>query len=386
MSGWDGFGRPIVLDSGRRDLDDRRLRWLALHLFFAADPGKRWKFLKWLRASRPVPDLRPDGPGDFGPAGGRLDRDTWDRALERARRELEILRRKAYTLLTLEDPEYPEGLKEIYDPPFVLYCAGRTEALANPAVAVVGSRKPTAYGRVMAEKLGDDLASRGCVIVSGMARGIDACAHSGALRSGRTVAVLGSGLDICYPRENGGLFERIMEKGAVLSEFPLGTPPLGHHFPIRNRIISGLSLGLVVVEAADRSGSLISAKFALDQGREVLAVPGSAFSEQSRGANGLLRDGAGLVETWEDVAGALPPPWKENLLAEKDKKGQNRRDSLDREEKALIGVLSPEIPIHIDDLAEKTGHSVARLLALLLGLELKGWVVQHPGKNFLRRT
>ena len=366
-------------------MEDGQFRWLALHRLSWEYPGTRLKILQRLRSAGGGFDFLRPGAGCHDPASEWAGRTAWERALGAAAKELEKIRRKAYTLLTLEDPEYPESLKEIYDPPFVLYCAGRTEALANPAVAIVGSRKPTPSGRVMAEKLGDDLGSRGCVIVSGMARGIDACAHAGALRSGRTVAVLGSGLDVCYPRENRGLFERITERGAVLTEFPLGTPPLSHHFPIRNRIISGLVLGLVVVEAAERSGSLITAKFALDQNREVLAVPGSAFSEQSRGTNGLLKAGAGLVENWEDVAEALPSPWKENLLAEKEKKKENRRDSLDREERRLVGEVSPEIPIHIDDLAEKTGHSIARLLALLLGLELKGWVVQHPGKYFLRR-
>jgi DNA processing protein len=367
-------------------VDEGRFRWLALHLLSWEFPGTRLKFLKRLRSEEGGFGSLRAGADGIAPAGEWAGRAAWGRAFERAGRELEKIRRKAYTLLTLEDPGYPEALKEIYDPPFVLYCAGRTEALTNPAVAIVGSRKPTAYGRMMAERLGDDLGSRGCIVVSGLARGIDSCAHSGALRSGRTVAVLGSGLDVCYPRENRRLFERIVEGGAVLSEFPLETPPLGHHFPIRNRVISGLSLGLVVVEAAERSGSLISAKFALDQGREVLAVPGSAFSGQSRGANGLLKAGAGLVESWEDVAEALPSPWRENLLAENGKKKENRRDSLDREERRLVDELSPETPVHIDDLAERTGHSIARLLALLLGLELKGWVVQHPGKYFLRRT
>jgi len=366
---------------------DRRLFWLALHFLSWEESGVRSKFLRaWRLREGRTGALQNENPFGFDAVEAWCGGAAIGRAVDRAGEELEIIRRKAYTLLTFEDPGYPEALKEIYDPPFVLYCAGRTEALIQPAVAVVGSRKPTAYGRRMAEKLGDDLGSRGCVIVSGMALGIDSCAHSGALRSGRTVAVLGSGLDVCYPRENRGLCERIAARGAVLSEFPLGTAPLSHHFPIRNRIISGLSLALVVVEAAARSGSLISARFALDQGRDVLAVPGSALSELSRGTNGLLKAGAGLVESWVEVAEALPSPWRENLLAEKEKKEENRRDSLDREESRLVDELSPESPVHIDDLAEKTGHSIARLLALLLGLELKGWVVQYPGKYFLRRS
>jgi DNA processing protein len=306
------------------------------------------------------------------------------RALAAAEAELEKIRRMAYTLLTFEDPGYPRDLREIFDPPPVLYCAGRAEVLDEPAVAVVGSRRPTPYGRAIAEKLAGDLASRGCVIVSGLAVGIDACAHWGALRQGRTIAVLGSGLDVFYPKVNRGLAEKIMERGAVLSEFPLGTKPLQKNFPVRNRIISGLSLGLVVVEAAERSGSLISAGFALDQGRQVMAVPGNVTSELSRGANGLVKAGARLVESWEDVADELPSPWREKLLAQRQEKVDNSPDSLSEDESRLMKELPTDDAVHVDDLAERTNLPVSGLLALLLGLELRGLVVQHPGKLFQR--
>jgi DNA processing protein len=307
------------------------------------------------------------------------------RALALAGREVEKIGRKAYTLLTLEDPGYPGYLREIFDPPFVLFCEGDAEVLRNPAVAVVGARRPTPYGRAVAEKLAEELAGRGCVVASGLALGIDACAHRGALRQGRTIAVLGSGLDVPYPRENRGLAREISERGAVVTEYPLETPPLAEHFPVRNRIISGLAIGLVVVEAARRSGSLISAKLALSQDREVMAVPGNVTSELSHGTNDLIRDGAKLVESWEDVAEALPSPWRENLLARRDEKEENGPDSLSRDERRLIGELSVDAALPIDELAERTGLSVSALLALLLGLELKGAVVQHPGKQFQRR-
>jgi DNA processing protein len=192
-------------------------------------------------------------------------------------------------------------------------------------------------------------------------------------------------LDVPYPRENCGLAREIAGKGAVLSEFSLGTPPLAEHFPIRNRIISGLSLGLVVVEAARRSGSLISARLALSQDREVMAVPGNVTSAWSWGSNGLIRDGAKLVESWQDVAEALPSPWRENLLAQKSEKEENSPDSMSREERRLVSELPVDAALPIDELAEKTGISISGLLALLLGLELKGVVVQHPGKLFQRR-
>lgn len=304
--------------------------------------------------------------------------------LDRAAKEFDRSKEKGYSLLTLGDVEYPSLLREIFDPPPVLYCAGRTDVLERPAVAVVGSRRPTPYGRGMAERLARDLAERGIVIVSGLAIGIDAAGHEGALGGGRTVAVLGSGLDTPYPKSNRKLFDRIAAEGAVISEFPLGTEPLATNFPRRNRIISGLSLALVVVEAAEKSGSLISAGFALEQGREVLAVPGNATSEMSRGANGLIKAGAKLVARWEDVAEELPPPFGEALLAQRA--GETAPlPLLSAEEAAVWGLLSPETPAHVDELLERTELSISELLTILLGLEIKGVAAEVPGKRFVRR-
>jgi DNA processing protein len=366
-------------------VDDRNLCWLALHLIFYG-PGTAVR--RVLGRFPSVLDIFRAGRSDF--EGLRLEKDTVEaivsgQAIGRAGEEVEKIGRKAYTLLTIEDPGYPGYLREIYDPPFVLYCEGDPETLRDAAVAVVGTRRPTPYGRAVAEKLAADLAGRGLVVTSGLALGIDACAHRGALKKGRTVAVLGSGLDVPYPLENISLAREIAGRGAVVTEFALGTPPLAEHFPVRNRIISGLSLGLVVVEAARRSGSLISARLALSQDREVMAVPGNVTSAESWGSNGLIRDGAKLVESWEDVAEALPSPWRENLLAERDEKVENSQDSLSREERRLVSELPVDAALHIDELAERTGLSVSGLLALLLGLELKGAVVQHPGKQFQRR-
>jgi DNA processing protein len=366
-------------------MDDHDLCWLALHLLFHGPSAAARRVAARFAA---VTDVFRAARADF--EGLRLDGPALEailtgRALDLARRELEKIGRKGYTLLTLGHPEYPGYLREIFDPPFVLYCEGDTETLRDPAVAVVGARRPTPYGRGVAEKLAGDLAGRGCVIASGMAAGIDACAHRGALKKGRTVAVLGSGLDVPYPWENRGLAREIVGRGAVVTEFAIGTPPLAENFPVRNRIISGLSLGLVVVEAARKSGSLITAKLALSQDREVMAVPGNVTSDLSVGPNGLIRDGARPVASWEDVAEGLPSPWRENLLARRDEKEENSEASLSRDERRLLGELAVDAALPIDELAERTGLSVSSLLALLLGLELKGAVVQHPGKEFQRR-
>ena len=304
--------------------------------------------------------------------------------MKQAKREMERMESYGYELLTLEDEAYPAQLREIYDPPFVLYCAGQTEALREPAVAVVGTRNPSPYGKTVAEKLAADLAGRGLVVISGLARGIDSAAHWGALEKGKTVAVLGSGLARIYPRENRRLFERIMENGAVVSEFPLDAEPLSHHFPQRNRLISGLSLGLVVVEAAERSGSLISARLALEQDREVMAVPGSVASLLSRGVHRLIKEGAKLVETWEDVAEELPSPVRESLLERAGESGRRAPD-LSPEEQDVYNRLDTESLTHVDELVERTEYTVSEILAILLNLELKGLVFQSPGKNYLRR-
>jgi len=365
-------------------MDDRTLDWLAFHLAFLPSRGAGRRALERFGDIAKVVRARPSDFDGLGLPADAVRAIAGGEALAAAKRELELIHRKAYTLLTLEDPGYPRYLREIFDAPPVLYCAGRADVLEDPAVAVVGSRRPTPYGRALAEKLAGELASRGCAIVSGLAVGIDACAHWGAMRNGRTIAVLGSGLDVLYPRVNAGLAGKIVERGAVLSEFPLGTEPLQWNFPVRNRIISGLALGLVVVEAAERSGSLISAGFALDQGREVMAVPGNVTSDLSRGTNRLIKAGAALVETWEDVAGELPSPWRENLLAQRTEKGDNTGDPLNEDESRLMKELPTDAAVHVDELADRTGLPVAGLLALLLGLELRGLVVQHPGKLFQR--
>jgi DNA processing protein len=304
--------------------------------------------------------------------------------LQKAEKEISWLESKGFFILTVKDREYPEYLREIFDPPLVLYGAGSKKILGQASVSIVGARKPSPYGRAIAERLSQDLASRGLVVVSGLARGIDSMSHWGALKEGRTVAVLGSGLDVLYPRENRDLFQKILEKGAVITEYPRKSPPLGFHFPLRNRIISGLSRALIVIEATKRSGSLISARLALEQNREVMAVPGNITSSLSQGTNWLIKGGAKLVEDWKDVAEELSSPLREQILSQTEKPGEKALP-LSPEEKRVYNLLVPDALKSVDELVEESRLSVSEVLSLLLSLELKDLVTQRPGKFYQRK-
>jgi DNA processing protein len=316
---------------------------------------------------------------------------------EEAARELERVRElEGAEVLVLDDGAYPALLREIPDPPITLYVRGRwAECLESPCVALVGSRRCSTYGQNVALMLARDLASRGVTIVSGLARGIDAAAHRGALEaSGRTVGVLGTGLDEVYPRDHRKLAAEILERGgALVTQFPLGTPPVAENFPYRNRIISGLSLGVVVVEAAENSGSLITARLALEQGREVYAVPGNITSRNSFGTNYLIKGaGAKLVQQWQDVAAEFPPDIAAALLPPEPKKGAKRGATaaalpadLSTAERAVLKLISTDEPAHIDALAESSGLPVQELSGVLLALEMRDLIRQLPGKCFVRK-
>jgi DNA processing protein len=282
-------------------------------------------------------------------------------------------------IITFSDPDYPTLLRHIHDPPPVLYVYGELHP-DSLNIAIVGSRNATSYGRTATERLSDGLAQRGFTVVSGMARGIDAAAHIGALAAGgKTIAVLGCGLDTVYPAENKSLFYRIAKSGAVISEFPFLTPPEAHNFPVRNRIISGLALGTVIVEATHKSGSLITARLAAEQGREVFAVPGSITSFKSMGTHRLIKQGAKLVEHVDDIIEELNIARPIPSIAAKEEP----TISLTPEEKKIIDELSP-YPVHIDRLVRHLSLSAAQVSSLLLQLELKGLVTQSPGKLFAR--
>ena len=297
--------------------------------------------------------------------------------------ELDQVNQKGYEIITLTDSSYPPLLKEIPDPPPFLYVSGCLDG-SPKNIAVVGSRNPTAYGISTTHKLCADLSANDITIISGMALGIDTAAHQGALAGkGKTVAVLGSGFNNIYPSQNQRLFERISEEGAVITEFALSAEPEAHHFPIRNRIISGMSMGTIVVEATRRSGSLITARLSAEQNREVFAVPGSIQSFKSTGTHALIKQGAKLVENAQDVIEELAAYMDTPGLPEDRVQNHSARkqSSLSPQERAVCDILSP-YPEHIDKIVRKTHIESGKMLSLLLQLELKGIVQQLPGKYF----
>jgi DNA processing protein len=309
-----------------------------------------------------------------------------------AEREVRLAAKHGVRLITPQDPAWPALLDPLPDAPLVLWVRG-TLPSARVRIAVVGSRRPTSYGRHVATGTAGSLAAKGVEVVSGGARGVDSLAHRGALETeGTTVAVLGSGLLRPYPAENERLFDRIAENGAVVSEFPLETPPLAKHFPRRNRLISGLSAAVVVVEAAERSGTLLTAGHALEQGREVMAVPGPVTSDRSIGCHRLIQQGAKLVQNTADIIDELSPMYREALRPRLDsavpasqKEGPDAGPPLEPDEAAVLAFLDPVRPMHVDELAEKAPFGIARLQAALFGLVLGGSVEEQSGRYYLCR-
>lgn len=314
---------------------------------------------------------------------------------EKAEEELEKLKEIGADVLVLDDGSYPYLLREIADPPITLYVKGNwQECLDAPCVAIVGSRRCSTYGENASLMLSRDLAERGICIVSGLARGIDSAAHRGAIEAkGKTIAVLGTGIGQVYPKENAKLVEQILDAGgAVVSQFPLETPPIPENFPYRNRIISGLSLGVLIVEASERSGSLITARLAMEQNREVFAVPGNITSKNSFGTNYLIKSGAKLVQQWQDVVAELPadiaaailPPQIERKEERSNQKNLAPAD-LSESERTIWQLLSPDEPTHIDVLIETSGFSVGDLSTALLKLEIRELIRALPAQYFVRK-
>jgi DNA processing protein len=312
-----------------------------------------------------------DALGLEGPARA----DQMARAGARARAATAEAACQRLTIVSGLDGRYPALLSAIPDPPLVLWVSGDASWLDKPAIAVVGSRHGSASGLAMARQLGRELAEAGLMVVSGMARGIDGAAHRGALEAGgATVAVLGNGLDVTYPPEHAALAKDIASRGALVSEFPPGTPPLAAHFPLRNRIISGLCRAVVVVEASERSGSLITARAALEQGRDVLAVPGNVASGRYRGGHALIKDGARLVETVGDILEEIAWPAPGARPPDSDWKSRDRND--------LLSLIRPGSVLDLDALAAETGRSAGDLLAELGTLEIAGRIRRLPGGGF----
>ena len=317
------------------------------------------------------------------------------KSAELAREEIARAAAADIVMVSLDDPSYPPRLKEIYDPPLVLRVRGNAEALTWPGIAMVGTRHPTPYGSGMAERLACDLAAQGLVIISGMARGVDTSSHRGAITAkGKTVAVFGTGVDVIYPKENSRLSEQILALGgALISEFPLGKFAAPQNFPIRNRIISGMSCGVLVVEAAEYSGTRITARCALEQNRDVFAVPGNVTNKNSWGPNILIKQGAKLVATWEDVWEDLPTEVRLALTpsASPESTGGSSASlfpdtGLPPHEKRILGMLKADTATHIDEIVERLENemSSSEIFAALFELELSGKLRQMPGKNFVK--
>lgn len=364
--------------------------WLTLSLLPGLGCVLIWRLVR--QAGSPGEALRlgarPSAVPGIGPRLLALMADSAQVAVARqlAQRELERIERLGISLLSLYSPDYPELLRTIPDPPVLLYCRGDLAILRQPTVAVIGSRAATDYGRRMAALLAAELVAQDITIVSGAAYGIDAAAHRGALRAGgATVAVLGCGVDVVYPRAHADLFQELAAQGLLLSEYPLGTPPEGFRFPARNRIISGLAKGVVVVEATEKSGSLITARLALDQGREVFAVPGRIDSPKSSGTHRLIQQGAHLVHGATDIVEALA--WESGTgpcgLAEKAAATGPSPQVSPAEQHLLLSLEA--YPRDIDTLVRMTGLPIVDLHTLLLQLELKGLIRQLPGQLYERR-
>jgi DNA processing protein len=315
--------------------------------------------------------------------------------LKEAESEIKEVARADCQLLAYSSEAYPPLLREIADPPLFLYVRGNVQVLSEHALAVVGSRRPSAYGLQVARRLSRDLAERSLVIVSGLARGIDSAAHHGALEAkGKTVAVQGRGMDAIYPSENRRLAEKVAESGAIVSEFPLGTGPTPENFPIRNRIISGLSLGVLIVEASEYSGSLITARLATEQNREVFAVPGNITTAQSFGPNHLIKQGAKLVDQWMDIVEEFPPEVRMQLLPSGEASDEEQpaagtgalfEQSLTPEQKRVFEALQVDEALFVDAILDAVSLPQTQVLQVLLELEMSGLIRQLPGKNFIRK-
>jgi len=352
--------------------------WIALSMLPEVGPVGAGKLLSAFGTPEKIFDARVndliavDGIG-ISRANSITGFSSWDMV----EKQVEMIEREGIQAVHVGDSAYPEMLKEISDPPVVVYVRGDIRPQDKYAIAIVGSRNLTHYGEAVAESISRELTSMGFTIASGMARGVDSISHKSAIKAGgRTIAVLGSGVDVPYPPENKMLMNRIAEAGYLLSELPPGSPPDKENFPKRNRLISGLSLGVLVVEATSKSGALITARCALEQGREVFAVPGNITSPNSEGTNELIRKGASLTLKAEDVLSELAPVLK-GFIRSRDRV----KIEVTEEEGRLCSLLSGE-PKQVDVISRESGLPASKVLAVLLGLELKGAVKQITGKRF----
>ncbi|MGC2112490.1 MAG: DNA-processing protein DprA [Candidatus Korobacteraceae bacterium] len=373
----------------------RKLQWLGLSLTPGVGAGRGRKLVDHFGSVERIYAASLTELEAAGLPGAAAQSIALGKSLELAAAEYDHAREAGAIIFVPGDAEYPRRLLEIYDPPLVLYIKGNAQVLDQPGIAVIGTRHPTPYGLGMAERLACDLAARGLIIFSGMARGVDTAAHRGALNAhGRTVAIWGTGIDEVYPKENRKLAEQILESGgAILSEFPLGTFPAPQNFPIRNRIISGISVGVLVLEAGEYSGTRVTARCALEQGRDVYAVPGNVTNKLSWGPNTLIKQGAALVATWEDVWEALPAdtrlaltPLEQPASTEASPASLFQGAELPPAEKRVLALLRQDESTHIDQLIERLAShlSSSEIFNALFELELSGRIRALPGKYYVR--
>ena len=371
------------------------LEWLAISLTPGLGPTKARKLVEHFGSAEAVLRASLTELESTGIQAVSAQSIATGKSAELAREEIARAAAAEIAMVSMDDPSYPPRLKEIYDPPLILRVRGNPEVLTRPGIAMVGTRHPTPYGSGMAERLGCDLAAQGLVIISGMARGVDTASHRGAISAkGKTIAVFGTGVDVIYPKENSRLAEQILALGgALISEFPLGTFAAPQNFPIRNRIISGMSVGVLVLEAAEYSGTRITARCALEQNRDVFAVPGNVTNKNSWGPNTLIKQGAKLVATWEDVWEDLPPEVRLALTptASPESPGSSSAslfpdEGLPPHEKRILSLLKADETTHIDEIVEKLENdlSSSEIFAALFELELAGKIRQMPGKNFVK--
>jgi DNA processing protein len=386
---------------------EEELHWLALRLVPGLGPRKSGMLIDRFRTPQAVFRASLTELEGLGLSGSLARSIQSGCSFEEAAGQQQKMLDSGALAIPITHPLYPEPLRQIFDPPVLLFARGNPDLLRGVGFAVVGTRRPTPYGLAVSEKLSGDLARAGLTIVSGMARGIDTAAHRGALAAeGKTIAVLGCGADIVYPSENKKVAAEIVAKGLILSEFPMGSIAFPQNFPIRNRVISGICAGLLVVEGAQYSGSAITAKLALDQGRELFAVPGNITNKLSWGPNLLIKQGAKLVQDWNDVIVDLPPAIRRRLIDEGRQRiinegltvtSEEGLESLPPEQPSLLGgpegevgrkvlrILKTDAPVHLDQLLEQLSDcSSSELIAALFELEMLGLAKQMPGKNFVR--
>jgi DNA processing protein len=375
---------------------ERRLAWLALVLTPGLGPKRILKAAQTLQEMSRLFRLSLTELESLNFPATSAQFIFTGKARGEAEQELTRVQEHRATVLTFDDQDYPERLREIFDPPPVLWVLGDIKLLTRPSVAIVGTRHPTPYGSGMAEVLGRDLAARRLVILSGMARGVDTAAHRGALAAkGSTVAVWGTGIDVIYPKENKSLAESILlSGGAILSEYRMGTFPAPQNFPKRNRILSGISMGVLVVEAGENSGTRVTARCALEQNRDVYAVPGNVTTRNAWGPNTLIKQGAKLVATWEDVWEELPSQVRLQLEAESgfaspgvDAASIVEELPLQQPESIVLNALRHDEAVQLDELIEKLEPALtsSEIFTALFELELASRIKQLPGKNYVRR-